>query len=121
MSTTAPGERFEARDVPRRGATVFAACLVATVIALVGAVSWLGVSLWGFHGNPASALNRWHTATSPQPHLQIDPAAELKALHAAKEQRLNGTGWVDQRHGIVHIPIGRAMAIEAARGAGKGR
>jgi hypothetical protein len=34
----------------------------------------------------------------------------------AEDARLSGYGWIDRRHGIVHIPISDAMEILAVRG-----
>ena len=39
---------------------------------------------------------------------------ELNALRAAQLRRLHATGWVDKQHGIVAIPIERAMALLVA-------
>jgi hypothetical protein len=52
----------------------------------------------------------------PQPRLQIDPKADLAALRARKDARLNGSGWSDDDKSAVHIPIARAMDILAKRG-----
>lgn len=53
---------------------------------------------------------------SPGPRLQLAPAADLAALRARQEARLDGYGWVDRDHNIVHIPIGEAMRRLAAQG-----
>lgn len=110
---------YEPRDVPRRGAFIFGVVFVLSAIALVGGVSWWGDAIWGFHRQPRAARIQWNTAQIPQPRLQIDAPGELKALRARKDKRLDGLGWVDRAHGIVHIPIDRAMAIEAARAGGR--
>ncbi len=108
-------KNYETRDVPGRGAALFAISFVLTIAALVGLLSWWGESVWGFHSKSMADLIPWHTAEIPGPHLQVNPHQELEALHAEKEHRLNGLGWVDRAKGIVHIPIGDAMRIEAAR------
>ncbi len=38
----------------------------------------------------------------------------LAELQKANEERLGTYGWVDQAHGVVHIPIVRAMELEIA-------
>ena len=40
---------------------------------------------------------------------QANPPADLRAFLAQEHARLDGTGWVDQAHGIAHIPIDDAM------------
>ncbi len=112
-------KNYELRDVPRRGAATFFVSFVVLIAALVGVLSWWGEALWGFHARSMADLIPWHTAAIPGPHLQVDPHQELEALRALKERRLHSVGWVDRAHGIVHIPIGSAMQIEADA-AGKG-
>ena len=42
----------------------------------------------------------------------VDEApAELRRLRAAQRTRLQETGWVDRKNGVVAIPIGRAMEL----------
>ena len=52
----------------------------------------------------------------PEPRLQQAPITDLKEMRAAEDKLLNGYGWVDQQHGIVRVPIDRAMDILAQRG-----
>jgi hypothetical protein len=53
----------------------------------------------------------------PEPHLQSDPAGERRAYQAAQRGRLEGYAWADKERGLVRIPVSRAMAMIAARGA----
>ncbi len=55
-------------------------------------------------------------ATYPSPRLQPSPPADMRAFYAEEMRRLNGTGWVDQAQGIVHIPIEEAMRKVAEDG-----
>ena len=52
----------------------------------------------------------------PPPRLQTDPTADLAALRRAETERLSGYGWVERTQGVVHIPIGHALALTAERG-----
>ncbi len=45
----------------------------------------------------------------PQPQLQPSPREDMERFYASEMQQLNNTGWIDQAHGIVHIPIAAAM------------
>lgn len=52
----------------------------------------------------------------PSPKLQIHPAGELKGLLQDENEKLNSYGWVDQKAGIVRIPIDRAMDLMVKNG-----
>ena len=52
----------------------------------------------------------------PAPNLQISPHDDLMALRARENAELNSYGWVDRPHGVVRIPIERAMDLIIARG-----
>jgi len=52
----------------------------------------------------------------PTPQLQKTPAIDLRAVRAAEDLVLNSYGWVDQSHGVVHVPISRAIDLLAQRG-----
>jgi hypothetical protein len=52
----------------------------------------------------------------PDPRLQPDPRAQLRALRAYETTRLETYGWVDKNAKITHIPIERAMRLVADKG-----
>ena len=52
----------------------------------------------------------------PEPRLQEHPANELQALRQHEDDVLNHYGWVDQKAGVVRIPVDKAMDIMAQRG-----
>jgi hypothetical protein len=52
----------------------------------------------------------------PAPRLQANPRTDLRSMRTEEEQQLRGYGWIDQQHGVVRIPIERAMDILAQRG-----
>jgi len=45
----------------------------------------------------------------PGPRLQVHPHMELRDYCAEQQRQVTTYGWVDQRAGIVRIPIDRAM------------
>jgi hypothetical protein len=53
---------------------------------------------------------------APPPALQPAPARDFPAFHRDKEKLLNEYAWVDRAHGVVRIPIERAMALLAQPG-----
>jgi hypothetical protein len=52
----------------------------------------------------------------PAPAPQNNPQVDLQAYRSRAEQDLNTYGWIDQTHGIVKIPVERAMERLAAGG-----
>jgi hypothetical protein len=56
------------------------------------------------------------TARFPMPVVQPDPVADLNKFREAEELELNSAGWLDQKAGIAHIPIERAIDLVAQRG-----
>jgi hypothetical protein len=52
----------------------------------------------------------------PEPRLQSTPVVDLRAVRAAEDQILNDYAWVDPDHGVVRIPIEKAIDLLARRG-----
>jgi hypothetical protein len=52
----------------------------------------------------------------PAPRLQEAPISDLKQMRDAENQMLGTYGWVDREHGIVRLPIDRAIDLLAQRG-----
>lgn len=52
----------------------------------------------------------------PEPRLTAKPYEELQNLRSHEDQVLNHYGWQDQKNGIVHIPIDKAMDMVAQQG-----
>jgi hypothetical protein len=52
----------------------------------------------------------------PSPQLEIDERTQLDGIRLREEQTLNTYGYVDEKAGIVRIPIERAMDLIAQRG-----
>jgi hypothetical protein len=49
----------------------------------------------------------------PEPRLQVNDEADLRALRAEEEAKLTGYRWVDRKAGVVQIPIEQAMRLLA--------
>jgi hypothetical protein len=52
----------------------------------------------------------------PQPRLERNERIEINDFRLKEEQTLNSYGWVDEKAGVVRIPIERAMQLIAERG-----
>ncbi|MBY0278373.1 hypothetical protein K2Z84_23840 [Candidatus Binatia bacterium] len=66
---------------------------------------------------PPSPLAASYGRTEPPaPRLQVDPALDIYDHRKAEQQVLTSYGWVDQKSGVVRIPIERAMGLLVERG-----
>jgi hypothetical protein len=63
-----------------------------------------------------AAPNLKPLARFPAPDLEIDDGhAQMTALLAQQNEKLNSYGWIDRTNGIVRIPIDRAMDLIVQR------
>jgi hypothetical protein len=110
-------EGYERSDADVRSLFRFGVSL-ALLIALI---MWGMVHTYNFFakreslGPPASPFEN-QRQLPPQPHLQPQPATDLKRYCEMEEQDLTTYGWVDQQNGIVRIPVDRAMEIVLQKG-----
>lgn len=52
----------------------------------------------------------------PQPRLERNERLEIHDFRLKEEQTLSSYGWIDEKAGVVRIPIERAMQLLAQRG-----
>jgi len=112
MESIAAGH--ETTDINTRGVFGTAAGLAI----VIGGILFALRGLYGAftHHRPSGETAPRASAPSYAPRLQIDEARELRRLREHEDTILNGYGWVDQKTGIVRIPIERAMDLVAQRG-----
>ena len=122
---------FERRDLSAVGIFYFLAGLTAAVVLiyvlLAGFYDLLGRRDKG-HQPPVSPLvtnvpantreipRTYPQQVFPDPRLETDERTQLDGIRRAEEQKLNSYDWIDQKAGIVRIPIERAMDLVAQRG-----
>jgi len=104
----------ETTDINARGVTWSAVALVIIIAVIFFALRGLYRSF--ATRQPSSAIAARTNAPSPEPRLQMDEVRDLGRLHEHEDSILNSYGWVDQKAGIVRIPIERAMDIVAQQG-----
>ena len=112
-----PRHAHETSDANIRNLIIFGVCLAFLVIA--GLVASRAV----FHyfaghqglGPPASPFENVRMLP-PGPRLQVRAPQDLEQYKGAQDEILNSYGWVDQKAGIVRIPIDRAMDILLQKG-----
>lgn len=103
------GVAAERTDAPLWLYGALAAGLVAFVIVSAVALRFI-------YPNSVSGPSDAPTGESAKPQLQINPTADLAAHREAERRALTSYGWVDRQHGVVRIPIDRAMQDIAASG-----
>ena len=111
-----PGDAtHETADIDGRGVWATAGILVATIV-LAGLMAAGAIALFAtMVGRPLAPINPPPTQM-PSPPLQSAPSLDLRALRAEKHALLAQYAWVDRAHGVVRIPIERAMDLLIARG-----
>ncbi len=123
-------EGFEQQDMAAQGVFAFLIALA------VGGVLVYFV-IWGFYHfldarqrshqpPPGPLVKQVETDTRivspdeitrfPQPRLERNERVEIRDFRLQEEQTLNSYGWVDEKAGLVRIPIERAMQLVAQRG-----
>ena len=109
------GAGHETSDVNIWAVGKFLAALVA--ITMVSLLCCSGYSSSSNRGKTRAWRTPWNRASSfPQPQLQQTPVVDLKTIRAEEDQYLNSYAWVDQKKGVVRIPIDRAIEVLAQRG-----
>jgi hypothetical protein len=112
----APHPGYEVADVPPWGAAIGLVGVFVLIAVAAGLVLAMFAALAAVNRPSAvSALER-AVQVPPAPRLQPVPAAELASVRAAAQARLTGYGWADRQAGVAHIPIERAMELQAQRG-----
>jgi len=112
-----PEAGYEKRDVNVPGLLKFGFWM-----AMVLLMTFLGMR-WTFNyfnrtqtlGAPASPFAR-ERELPPSPRLQVTPHFDLQTYCQGQEEEVNTYGWIDQRLGVVRIPVDRAMDVILRRG-----
>jgi hypothetical protein len=109
------GPTHESADIDGRHVWETAAILAATIV-LAGFMAAGAIALIGsMVGRPLAPINPPPTQM-PSPPLSSAPTLDLAALRAEKHALLSHYAWIDRAHGVVRIPIERAMSLLIARG-----
>jgi hypothetical protein len=105
--------RFEAQDVEPRAIVRFATILA---VASIGVAVLVVVLLRYFHRlevesdpPPAPMAHMEPGRLPPEPRLQRMPFDDIEQMRGEEAEILERYGWVDQKAGVVHIPIEQAM------------
>lgn len=112
--------KFEERDVNvwavgKFGIGLALLCVVCLAI-LLGVFKYFENETGGPKPAVSQGIGVDASKLPPEPRLETTPILDLQAMRAAEDQVLNSYAWVDQAHGVVRIPIDRAMDLLAQRG-----
>jgi hypothetical protein len=113
-----PSVRFEPQDVSGRrvfftGLGVLAGMFVLALVTLPIFMFFSARHSARYRALPVRGAQ---TQVPPPPRLQRDPRRDLQEFRAREQTVLDSYGWVDRAHGVVSIPIERAMQIVAQQG-----
>lgn len=93
------------------GAAVLGMVVVAVIVAVL-VVRGL---------TPERGASRPVVSAAPEPPLQVTPERDFPAYQREKRALLHEYAWVDRAHGVVRIPIERAMDLLVERQSRGGR
>ncbi|HEY8458753.1 MAG TPA: hypothetical protein VIM99_00140 [Blastocatellia bacterium] len=106
------------------GVVVFLIALAAAIVVVV--LLLRGLLVYFDERKAEEAPPRSPLATGvklpPEPRLQgapgsvRSPAEDIRQFFEQEKRMLNSYGWIDQRNGIIHIPIERAKSLIEQRG-----
>ena len=112
------GGVYERRDMSVRVIGMFLVGLAATVVLVFGLVWWMFDIFAASRAQQDVAPSPLAEARRvlPAPSLQVTPRRDLKAMRTEEKALLHSYGWMDQKAGVVRIPIDRAMKLLTERG-----
>jgi hypothetical protein len=110
-------ERHETTDASPLAIGAFAFGLALTIALVLSFLSWMFRGLENAAERDDPAQNPLAGDQTPRaPRLQTSPADDLAQKRRAEDERLSSYGWVDERRGVVRLPIERAIELLAERG-----
>ncbi len=118
--TPTESRAHETADVAGRSVWIAAGALAAGLVVVVLAAAGT-LSLLHYETQRARFSSDATLSHMPDPRPQTSAPLDLHALREQKHALLSEYRWVDRAHGVVRIPIERAMDLLAARGAAKAR
>ena len=111
------GRSYEQRDISVGGVALFAASLVAALIIVhfFAIAMFRRLAAQPSKYPPPSSLAKTR-AEFTVPRLLVNQSLDMEAFRASEDVLLNNYEWVDRKHGVVRIPINRAMEMLVQRG-----
>ncbi|MDA0206925.1 MAG: hypothetical protein O2795_16445 [Acidobacteria bacterium] len=118
MANFSPTHDHERSDAHVRPVALFLVFMFCSVLAAYGLITvlfeYLSQRQISKYGNPVEFSAPGEKSGAPQ--LQVVPGLDLRGIRAEEAEQLDGYGWVDQRQGLVHIPIEQAIDMLLEQG-----
>ena len=118
MANFSPTHDHERTDAHVRPVAMFLVFMFASVLAAYGAITvlfeYFTQRQMSKYGNPVQLSAPGGQSGAPQ--LQVVPGLDLRGIRAEEAEQLDGYGWVDQRQGLVHVPIEQAIDMLLEQG-----
>jgi hypothetical protein len=115
-----PRERPDVRDIDSRTLTRFMIVLVLggilTLLMIFLVFAYFKKQEAALNPPPAPGMGVEAGRVPPEPRLQASPTRDLKQMREAEDRILTSYAWLDPDHGVVRIPISRAIDLLAQRG-----
>jgi hypothetical protein len=112
MNETRRRRGYEQRDLSVGGVALFATSLVIALIVVhyLAMATFRRLALQPSKYPPPSSLAAVREGFTG-PRLLVNQDLDMERLRASEDALLNNYDWVDRNHGIVRIPISRAMEL----------
>lgn len=124
------GEEYEREDMNPRVVVISLISLAVVIIAIYLLVNGLYDRMGAYQKNNQPPQNPLVKAEDkdtrvvtdadikrfPEPRLEENERIEINNFRLGEEQKLSTYGWVDEKAGIVRIPIARAMELTVQHG-----
>lgn len=112
--------KFEERDVNVWAVGKFAiglalVCVISLAL-LLGLFKFFENETGGTKARVGRGIGVDASKLPPEPRLEVTPILDLEAMRVAEDQVLSSYAWIDRPHGVVGIPIDRAIDLLAQRG-----
>ncbi len=112
-----PEQRHEESDANIHALLRFAGWMFVSLVLVVLLMRWM---FWHFNktqelGPPPTPFESTR-ALPPLPRLQTEPQQDLRGYRTSQQENLKSFGWVDEKNGVVRIPIDRAMDLLLQQG-----
>ena len=101
----------------RKTALGYIGLLVIGVVTVYVIQPWFTSRQMEEYPPPNPLAEKYGRIEPPAPRLQVDPKLDIYQHRKAEERLLTTYGWVDEKAGVVRIPIERAIDLLAQRSA----
>lgn len=115
-----PEVRHEERDINAGAVAKFGAFLLVSGVVVFFLITYLfnyfSARETGESPRAHQGIDSTMRRLPPEPCLQTNGPKDLASMRAAEAEVLDHYAWIDPDHGIIRIPIGRAIDLLARKG-----